>query len=171
MVSQGSPGTGKSRLAQSIASKCGLRWIDVSAEAISRGCCPEYDEKRQSSVMDEDKLLDSLEPELGPGGVILDYHGCDFFPERWVDAVFVLRTNNTILYDRLAARGYSESKIQENVSAEIFGTIAEEAHESYREEIVFELSSDCDVEFASNEIVITDWIRNWKSTQQSKLEL
>ena len=38
------------------------------------------------------------------GGVIVDYHGCDFFPERWFDKVFVLRTDNTILYDRLTQR-------------------------------------------------------------------
>jgi len=37
----------------------------------------------------------------------VDYHGCDFFPERWFDIVFVLRTNNTILYERLEQRGYS----------------------------------------------------------------
>ena len=38
------------------------------------------------------------------GGNIVDYHGCDFFPERWFDIVFVLRTNNTILYERLEQR-------------------------------------------------------------------
>ena len=38
------------------------------------------------------------------GGNMVDYHACDFFPERWFDAVFVLRTDNTILYDRLAKR-------------------------------------------------------------------
>lgn len=38
------------------------------------------------------------------GGNIVDYHGCDLFPERWFDAVFVLRTDNTVLYDRLVKR-------------------------------------------------------------------
>ena len=38
------------------------------------------------------------------GGVVVEYHGCDFFPKRWFDAVFVLRTDNTILYDRLQQR-------------------------------------------------------------------
>ena len=38
------------------------------------------------------------------GGVVVEYHGCDFFPERWFDAVFVLRTDNTILFDRLQQR-------------------------------------------------------------------
>lgn len=38
------------------------------------------------------------------GGNIVDYHGCDFFPERWFDYVVVLQTDNTILYDRLSRR-------------------------------------------------------------------
>ena len=38
------------------------------------------------------------------GGNIVDYHGCDFFPERWFDIVFVLRTDNTVLYSRLEKR-------------------------------------------------------------------
>ena len=45
-----------------------------------------------------------MEDKISEGGVIVDYHGCEFFPERWFDIVFVLRTNNTILYDRLEKR-------------------------------------------------------------------
>jgi adenylate kinase len=50
------------------------------------------------------QLIDELEDKMGQGGNIVDYHGCDFFPERWFDIVFVLRTSNTVLYDRLAHR-------------------------------------------------------------------
>ena len=50
------------------------------------------------------QVIDELEDTLSAGGNIVEYHGCDFFPERWFDAVFVLRTDNTILYDRLQLR-------------------------------------------------------------------
>lgn len=50
------------------------------------------------------QVLDELEDKIEEGGKIIDYHGCDFFPERFFDIVFVLRTDNTLLYDRLAAR-------------------------------------------------------------------
>ena len=50
------------------------------------------------------QVLDELEDIMSGGGNIVEYHGCDFFPERWFDAVFVLRTDNTILYDRLEQR-------------------------------------------------------------------
>ena len=41
---------------------------------------------------------------MSEGGNAVEYHSSDFFPERWFDAVFVLRTDNTILYDRLQQR-------------------------------------------------------------------
>ena len=34
----------------------------------------------------------------------MDFHSCDFFPERWFDLVIVLQTDNTVLYDRLDKR-------------------------------------------------------------------
>lgn len=45
-----------------------------------------------------------MEDMLTEGGKIVDFHGCDFFPERWFDIVFVLRSDNTFLYDRLVKR-------------------------------------------------------------------
>lgn len=69
--------------------------------------------------------------DLDCGGHIVDYHGSDFFPERWFDFVFVLRCNNTLLYDRLSTRGYSAKKIEGNIECEIFGSLVEEAKDSY----------------------------------------
>lgn len=50
------------------------------------------------------QVVDELDEKMSEGGVIVDYHGCDLFPERWFDIVFVLRTDNTQLYTRLEAR-------------------------------------------------------------------
>jgi len=41
---------------------------------------------------------------MSAGGNIVDFHSCDFFPERWFDLVVVLRTYNEILYPRLEKR-------------------------------------------------------------------
>lgn len=41
---------------------------------------------------------------MAAGGNIVDFHTCDFFPERWFDLVVVLRTDNSILYPRLVSR-------------------------------------------------------------------
>ena len=50
------------------------------------------------------QVVDELEEKMQMGGNVVDYHGCDFFPERWYDIVFVLRTDNTVLYNRLEHR-------------------------------------------------------------------
>ena len=49
-------------------------------------------------------MIDELEDQLSVGGNVVDYHGCDFFPERWFDIVFVLRTETSPLHDRLVKR-------------------------------------------------------------------
>lgn len=87
---------------------------------------------------------------MAAGGNIVEYHSCDFFPERWFDLVFVVRCNNTLLYDRLEARNYSEKKIKSNVECEIFQTILEEAIDSYKPDIVHELRSETDEDMDSN---------------------
>lgn len=51
------------------------------------------------------QVVDELEPLVDAGGgLILDWHTCDAFPERWVDLVVVLQCNHTKLWDRLEAR-------------------------------------------------------------------
>lgn len=76
------------------------------------------------------------------GGNIVEYHGCDFFPERWFQLVFVLQCDNTVLYDRLKKRNYKEKKLKQNIECEIFHTILEEAQESYDESIVHALKNE-----------------------------
>lgn len=50
------------------------------------------------------QVCDELEDTMLDGGNIVDYHGCDVFPERWFDRVVVLQTDNSILHDRLTSR-------------------------------------------------------------------
>lgn len=50
------------------------------------------------------QLLDAMEPIMADGGNVVDYHSCDFFPERFFDLVLVMRVDNTTLFDRLTAR-------------------------------------------------------------------
>lgn len=158
----GTPGTGKSSLATELAERTGFEWLELSKRAKDWDCLEEYDEEYQSSVIDEDKLLDTLEPMMANGGKIIDYHGADFFPERWFDIVFVLRTETSTLYDRLQERGYTGKKLTDNVECEIFQTLLEEAKSSYAEEIVHPLPSNTPEDRASNLERIVSWIEQWK---------
>lgn len=158
---QGTPGVGKSTLARQLAEKTDLVWREVGKLALENECFEEYDERYKCSILDEDKLMDSMENYMSEGGNIVDYHGADFFPERWFDIVFVLRTNNTILYDRLTSRGYEGKKLEDNIDCEIFQTILEEAKASYREEIVHELSSNNEQQMNENLTRICSWLEAW----------
>ncbi|XP_015522651.1 adenylate kinase isoenzyme 6 [Neodiprion pinetum] len=158
----GTPGVGKSTMCRLLAERSGLTWLEVSKLAIENKCLEEYDEVYRCPVLDEDKLLDGMEPAMQEGGKIVDYHGAEFFPERWFDIVFVLRADNTILYDRLVARGYTGKKLEDNIDCEIFQTILEEAKASYRDEIVHELQSNTPEEMEQNVNRICQWLEQWK---------
>lgn len=162
----GTPGVGKSTLCQHLSELTGLQWLEISKIAKEHNCLEEYDEVYQCPVLDEDKLLDGLEEVMCRGGNIVDYHSCDFFPERWFDVVFVLRADNTTLYDRLVDRGYSGKKLEDNVDCEIFETILEEARASYKEHIVHELYSRTPDEMQDNISKICLWLQQWFQDKQ-----
>ena len=109
-----------------------------------------------------------MEPLMARGGVVVDHHASDFFPERFFDIVFVLRTDTTLLYDRLKTRGYNEAKLQENVQCEIFQTLLDEARDSYPPERVHELKSDSDGDREENVRRIKAWIEQWVADNAAK---
>ncbi|EAZ63323.2 putative nucleotide kinase/nuclear protein involved oxidative stress response [Scheffersomyces stipitis CBS 6054] len=169
IIITGTPGCGKTSHSESLLSVLNdkaedsrkFQHFSVSDIAKERKCIESYDEKLDTSVVDEDKLLDSLEPDLEKGGILVDWHCCDIFPERLIDLVVVLRTNNSLLYDRLKKRGYKDNKIQENIDCEIMEVIAQDARESYLPEIVIELESNSVEDMEENVDRIAAWTINW----------
>ncbi|GLH09738.1 Adenylate kinase isoenzyme 6 homolog [Gryllus bimaculatus] len=163
----GTPGVGKSTLCTQLQERTGMEWLEVSRIAKENNCLEEYDEVYKCPVLDEERVLDEMEDKMEEGGKIVDYHGCDFFPERWFDIVFVLRTNNTELYDRLVRRGYSGKKLEDNVQCEIFQTILEEAAQSYQPDIVNVLQNDSMDQLEDNTNRICAWIETWKANRNA----
>jgi adenylate kinase len=96
------------------------------------------------------------------GGNVLDFHSCDLFPRSWIDLVVVLSTNHTILWDRLLARNYPLTKIQENNESEIMQVVLEEAHESFPKDIILSLKSDTSEDITNNTNTIVEWVNKWK---------
>lgn len=73
----------------------GFIHIDVSHLACEEGLGDKTDEERNCLIIDEDqvsdilshfeaplKVCDSMEDKMNEGGCLVDYHSCDFFPER-----------------------------------------------------------------------------------------
>lgn len=113
-------------------------------------------------MLDEDRLLDEMEERLVDGGVVVDYHSCELFPERWFDLVIVLTAETNVLHERLTSRNYSAKKLAANMECEIFRVLLEEARESYREDIVQALPSNTVEEMEANVATIGKWVEEWK---------
>jgi adenylate kinase len=107
-------------------------------------------------------LVNSITPDLEDGGYLIDWHACDCFPEDLVDLVIVIRADTEILYDRLKARNYSEAKLQQNMDAEIFQELLEEARRAFPDEMVQEMHSNNLEQMDGNVARIAQWVDVWK---------
>ncbi|SGZ40515.1 related to Putative adenylate kinase FAP7 [Hanseniaspora guilliermondii] len=163
IIITGTPGCGKSTLSKTLKEMPDLKikLFNISEYAKENKIFESYDETRDSHVIDEDELLDRLETPLREGGCIVDWHCNDIFPERLIDFVVVLRCGTSALYHRLKARNYKDSKIQENIDAEIMSVVLEDALDSYDKRIVIELQNDEDKNIQENVDKIKTWIEQW----------
>eukprot|EP01028_Stygiella_incarcerata_P013260 TRINITY_DN81729_c0_g1_i1.p2 TRINITY_DN81729_c0_g1~~TRINITY_DN81729_c0_g1_i1.p2 ORF type:complete len:172 (+),score=56.51 TRINITY_DN81729_c0_g1_i1:162-677(+) len=155
----GTPGTGKSILSSTLCERTSLHHIDVSDFVKQNALHEEFDEEFQTYIVDEDKVVDALAERVSRGGVVVDYHSCDFFPEDWFDLIVVLRTSTEVLFDRLEKRGYSEKKRTENMECEIFQVVLEEARTAFPEVELWEVESDTLEQFEENCARIATWVK------------
>lgn len=166
----GVPGTGKTTFAPAVAERFGLRFVDINKLIVEHKLHEGYDNQYKSFVLDEEKLLDELEElfdqEAPEGGLVIDYHACEFFPERWFDLVLVLRCSNTVLFDRLKARNYAEKKLRDNLECEIFGTVAEEAEDAYKTGVVHQLQNETAEEMQRNLERVADLVHTFSVRQE-----
>ncbi|XP_071709336.1 adenylate kinase isoenzyme 6 homolog [Rutidosis leptorrhynchoides] len=160
----GTPGTGKTTTSAALAEATSLRHINIGELVKDKKLHDGWDDQLECYVINEDLVCDELEDIMEGGGNIVDHHGCDFFPERWFDRVAVLRTENSVLYDRLTKRGYSGAKLTNNIECEIFQVLVEEAKDSYQEKIVLEMKSDSVEDMNRNVAAIAEWVTSWTPT-------
>lgn len=115
----GTPGTGKTAVAKELARLLGWRLVEVNE--LAQGAVVGRDRRRGSKVVDVARLRPRVRRL---SGVVLCGH---FAHELPCDAVVVLRCALPELRRRLVRRRWSERKVRENVEAELFGVIEEEA--------------------------------------------
>jgi adenylate kinase len=166
----GTPGVGKTSTASLIAEKLDMHHVNIGNIIKEKKCHLDYDAALDTHVLDEDKLLDTLEIDFDTqhiaGGIVADYHACELFPERWFDLILVLRANTEVLYDRLTERGYNEKKRSENMQCEIMRVVIDEAKESYEPEIVIELFNDTIEQMDQNVARVEAWSRQWMKDRE-----
>ena len=150
----GTPCVGKTTL----ASRLNGRLIKINDVAISHGFVLGTDEKKGYKVIDIPRLSSHIYQLTTDCDELLIFEGhlshlCD-----GADKVIVLRVHPDVLMGRLEGRGYSESKIRENLEAEALGVCSAEAYEKYSDK-VYELDiTDMSLEEAVS--LVEDVIEN-----------
>ena len=140
----GTPCTGKT----TIASRLNGHVIKINDLARSHGFIMGVDEQKGYDIIDIEKLSLHVCQLIKDSDEVLIFEGHITHLLDGADKVIVLRANPDILKERLEGRGYSPSKIRENLEAEALGVCSAEAIEKHDE--VYELDvSDLEIDEAT----------------------
>ena len=131
----GTPGTGKTTLGRKMAREKGCKYVDVTKLVKENKLYDSYDRKKKAYDVDVKKLNRFLikmilsETQKKTKCLLIDSHMSHYLPSRYVDLCIVTKTDLKTLKKRLEKRGYSKSKVRENMDAEIFDVCLQEAKE------------------------------------------
>jgi adenylate kinase len=139
IIVTGTPGTGKTTYAKKFAKDKNYEYIDVKEVIKENNLSENHDDELDTDIIDTDKLngvlIDIIKKEKD---VVIDSHLSHYLPPELVDECIVTKCNIKTLKKRLVERGYSESKVHENLDAEIFDVCRIEALESGHNVIVID---------------------------------
>lgn len=131
-IVSGAVGTGKTTVAKAMSKYFNYKYIDVSKLIKTNNLSDGYDKEKECEIVDELKLsnfLVKLIDSFDGVGLVIDSHMSQYLPYEKVDLCVITKCELKVLRDRLNERGYSESKIKDNLEAEIFNICFEEAKE------------------------------------------
>lgn len=120
---------GKTKYSKKLAKEKNYDYIDLNKVIEENKLKERYDRKRKTWEVDVDKLNKVLVKLIKDSNknLVIDGHLSHYLDPRYVDKVVIMKCNLRKLKKRLERRGYSESKIRENLDAEIFDVCFEEA--------------------------------------------
>ncbi len=151
----GTPGVGKTSIGLAVAKALNAFFVELSPLAIEKKLYTEFDEERQSYVIDEEAVRKEIERLHNiHGDLVVAGHYVEILGSDLVELVVVLRLNPLLLIDRLRKRGWSDRKIAENVEAELLSVCTLNAVEELGEDKVVELDvTNRSVDEVANEII------------------
>jgi len=144
IIITGTPGTGKTAVSKRLAREIGASYVPLTHHVSSHKLYQGFDGRRASKVIDMKRTREDLKHLLSTESkpVVIDSHIPDVIaPKRIAKRVIVLRCHPRILKARLRAKRWRQSKIQENLLAEILDSCLVEAVEYYGWKPVFEIDT------------------------------
>lgn len=124
----GTPGTGKKSVAPLVSRSLGVDAVSVEALARSHGALRRV---ADGGVVDVSRLSAKL-AESPPAKCVVYGHLLPYsVPAPLVVRAVVLRTEPSVLKERLIRRGYPRGKVIENVEAELIGVVSADAFGAY----------------------------------------
>ncbi len=120
----GTPGTGKTEVAELLARKTGWKLVKLNELAKEKNLYSGYDPVRHVPIIDVKRLKEDVGKMKG--NLILEAH---YSHELSSDLVIILRANPRVLRERMRKKGWRTEKIEENVQAEIMEECKTEALE------------------------------------------
>lgn len=136
IVITGTPGVGKTEVAKMLSRETGRKLIELNALAKEPGGIKGRDIARETSIVDVAAVRRALRKALkGNQNVIIEGHFAEIVPGAFVKATIVLRCNPLVLKERLIGRGYPDSKVKENVEAELLDSCLIAAVKSFGDRV------------------------------------
>ncbi|MGB9135148.1 MAG: adenylate kinase family protein [Candidatus Bathyarchaeia archaeon] len=157
LVLMGTPGVGKTSVAKLLAQRLKGVPINLSELVKSDGLSCGYDKKRETLVADTEKVAKRVGKVIAQtkGYVVVEGHfATDVVAAKDAFKTFVLRRDPDELRKALTERGFKESKVAENVAAEILDVCLFDAVNAYGKDKVCEV----DVSRRSLEKVVDELI-------------
>ncbi|MBT4647135.1 AAA family ATPase [archaeon] len=132
----GTPGTGKTTFSIKYSKDNNFYYLDVNEFIKKKELIDDFDKKRDSNIVDTEKLNFKLVEEIKRKkkekkykGIIIDSHLSHYLSKEVVDKVIITKCDLKKLKKRLEKRKYTIDKIRENMDAEIFDVCRIEALE------------------------------------------
>jgi len=139
----GTPSVGKTTTAQQLTTKTDALYINLTEFAKTHSLTVGEDKTRKTIIIDEQKMRKTISENIEAAEnatVIVDGHyAAAVVPKRYVTRAFVLRRNPVELRRFMEKRGFSETKLWENLASEILDVCLVEALQEQEKDKVCEL--------------------------------
>lgn len=164
----GTPGTGKTSFAKTLAEKLDVKIIDLN-EVIEKSGIYEINSNGTRLVDPEDLREEFKKIHLPDENVVVDGLLSHLLPPDQITQVVVLRTHPETLQRRLKKRNYSGKKLQDNLESEALGVILWEAIDVHGKSNVYEIDTT-EIEVSEAVEMFIEAIKKRRSLEPGKID-